>query len=143
MTVAKILEGKGHHTFTASSTTPLREVMVMLRRHGVGALVISDDEEHVVGIISERDLVRHLADQGPSAFEQPVAEVMTRDVLTCQPRDRASAVMAKMSERRVRHMPVIEDGKLAGMVSLGDVVKRRIDEIQAETDAMRDFITRS
>ncbi|MEM7025091.1 MAG: CBS domain-containing protein [Pseudomonadota bacterium] len=116
------------------------EVVATLRRQGIGALVVVNEDDGVVGIISERDVLRGLADQGAAVLDRTVDTLMTSAVITCKPEDRANAVMAMMSNRRVRHMPVVVDGKLTGIVSIGDIVKKRLDEVQMEADAMRDFI---
>ncbi len=107
----------------------------------IGALVVSEDNIEVLGIISERDIVRGLADHGLDLLDMRVDELMTREVFTCAPTDRTSKLMAKITERRIRHLPVIENGALCGIVSIGDVVKVRLDEIESEANALRDYIS--
>ena len=139
MTIASILETKGSNVHTITRDTKVAEVIALLRRHSIGALVVTEDDR-VAGVISEHDVLRGLADHGVAALEQTVEGLMNKSPVTCRPGDPASAVMALMSERRTRHVPVVVDGKLAGIVSIGDIVKKRLDEVQSEADAMRDFI---
>ncbi len=107
----------------------------------IGALVVSADDTKVLGIISERDIVIGLADHGAGFLEMRVDELMTRDVITCAPTDRTGQLMAKMTDRRIRHLPVIDSGALCGIVSIGDVVKVRLDEIESEANALRDYVS--
>ena len=113
------------------------DAVARMRRQGVGAVVITTDKGGVVGMISERDVLRGLADQGPAVLDRTVGALMTSNPVTCKPEDRANAVMAMMSNRRIRHVPVVVDGKLAG---IGGTVKKRLDQVQMEAGAMRDFI---
>jgi CBS domain-containing protein len=106
----------------------------------IGALVVSKDGESVDGIISERDVVHALADRGTDLLSLKIAEVMTRPVVTCDPADSIEQLMAEMTNRRFRHFPVVQDGRLCGIVSIGDVVKSRLDEVEYEARSLRSFI---
>jgi len=101
-------------------------------------MVVSEDGRSVLGIISERDVVRGLAERGPRILEAPVAEMMTRQVVSCGPRDTVKQVMAEMTKRRIRHIPVLADGVLCGIISIGDVVKNRLEEMETETNVLRE-----
>jgi CBS domain-containing protein len=102
--------------------------------------VVSEDGDHVVGIISERDVVRGLAEHGAELLDMKVADLMTKNVKTCSPEDDLKHVMTEMTRSRIRHLPVTEDGRMCGIVSIGDVVKTRLDELETETNVLRDYI---
>lgn len=140
MTVAVILKEKGRDVVTATGTMSLAEICAMLAERRIGATVIVDADNHVEGIISERDIVRAVARDGAGALAQPVSTVMTRDVVTCAEGDTIAYLMEKMTTGRFRHLPVIRDGRLVGLVSIGDVVKARIAEAEFEARAMREYI---
>jgi CBS domain-containing protein len=140
MNVETILRNKGRRVSTIRSDATIADAVEMLRMNGIGALVVSDDGEGVDGILSERDIVFALADDGAALLSQPVSEVMSRAVVTCQPHDSVAELMAEMTNRRIRHFPVVEDGRLCGIVSIGDVVKNRLDEIEFEASSLRSFI---
>ena len=114
--------------------------LAALRDRNIGALVVSEDDQQVDGIISERDIVHGLADHGSALLSLNVAEVMTRRVVTCGPADSVADLMAEMTNRRIRHLPVVHDGRLVGIVSIGDLVKNRLDEIEYEARSLRSFI---
>ncbi|MDR7038349.1 MULTISPECIES: CBS domain-containing protein [Methylobacterium] len=141
MTVARILAEKGSSVVTVQPERTLDDAIHLLADKGIGALVVCDPEGHVVGILSERDIMRALARQAASAFDAPVSAHMTRTVTSCKRTATIEEVMHLMTEGRFRHVPVCEDGKLVGLVSIGDVVKRRIAAVEAEHQAMRDYIT--
>ena len=141
MMVEEILKAKGSDIVTMPQNASVAEAARLLKEKRIGAVVISDDGARVLGILSERDIVHALVEFAAAALEMRVSELMTKDVVTCAPEDRIAGLMARMSERRIRHLPVIKDGVLDGMVSIGDVVKSRIDEVESEASAMRDFIT--
>ena len=143
MTVAAILKTKGTHVETIRPDSTLRMAAWNLKVKGIGALVVSWDDERVLGILSERDIVRALTDHGPDVVRVPVSEVMTKTVTTCSPGDSITAVMARMTRDRIRHLPVIQDGRLAGIVSIGDVVKYRLDELELEANILRDTLIAS
>jgi CBS domain-containing protein len=140
MNVDTILRKKGNRVTTIRSDATIADAVATLRRDGIGALVVSGDGGRVDGILSERDVVAALADDGPALLSRPIAEVMTRTVLTCEPQDTIAELMAEMTNRRIRHFPVVENGRLCGIISIGDVVKSRLDEIEFEADSMRSFI---
>jgi CBS domain-containing protein len=141
MTVEVILARKGRNVLTAHPSTPLAKVCELLEAKGVGAVVVSSDGSRVDGIFSERDFVRALARHGAVALNAPVADFMTTKVVTCAPDDTVPALMEKMTEGKFRHVPVVVDGRMVGIVSIGDVVKHRIAEAEAEASAMREYIT--
>lgn len=140
MTVAAILNEKGRDVVTATGDSTLAEICALLVERRIGATVIVDAHNHVEGIISERDIVRTLAREGAGALSQPVRSVMTRDVVTCSESDTVAQLMEKMTAGRFRHLPAIRDGRLVGLVSIGDVVKARIAEAELEAQAMREYI---
>ncbi|WP_420393551.1 CBS domain-containing protein [Acuticoccus sp.] len=139
MTVNAILQSKGADVFTMGPHATLREVASELTRRKIGAVLILEDEE-LRGIISERDIVRGVAEKGADALAQSAASTMTRALETCGRHDAIDDVMHRMTVSRFRHMPVIEDGRLIGLVSIGDVVKRRIEDTVRESDDMRAYI---
>jgi len=138
MNVEGILRSKGATVVTIKPDATVGDLVHGLREDRIGAMVVSEDGRSVLGIISERDVVRGLADRGSRVLEAPVAELMTRDVVLCTPRDTVKQVMAAMTRRRVRHLPVVADGVLCGIVSIGDVVKNRLEEIETETNVLRE-----
>jgi CBS domain-containing protein len=140
MTVKAILSRKGNDVVTADPTTTLSEVVRILAARRIGAVVVTGADRRIVGILSERDVVRVLGDKGPAALDLPISEVMTRKVTTCSMRDTVAELMERMTEGKFRHVPVLDDGRLAGIVSIGDVVKWRVHEIEDESDALRDYI---
>ncbi|MDX2157609.1 MAG: CBS domain-containing protein [Hyphomicrobiaceae bacterium] len=140
MHVAAILKVKGRAVETVATGVSLGEVVQRLAVHRIGAVVVTAPGVEVAGIVSERDVVRELAEHGPDVLAWPVDEVMTRGVVTCRESDTIDALMVRMTEGRFRHLPVIENGCLVGIVSIGDVVKHRVAEIEMEASAMRDYI---
>ena len=140
MHVSAVLQSKGDAVATTTEEASVAEVISALARHGVGALVVSDDGRHVDGIVSERDVVRALAASGPEVLTWPVRDIMTAEVVTCDRSMPIDVLAALMTEQRIRHVPVVADGVLAGIVSIGDVVKHRITELETETQAMRDYV---
>ncbi len=141
MRVSGLLDLKGHAVVTAAPTSTVARVATMLTEHGIGAAVVSSDGIGIEGVVSERDIVRAVAAAGAAALDQPVSAIMTRDVITCQPATTVEQLMAQMTERRIRHVPVVQDGALAGIVSIGDVVKDRISDLESETQVLHDYIT--
>ena len=140
MKVQAMLSAKGNEVATTLPETVISTVIRMLKLEGVGALVVSEDGDHVAGIISERDVVRGLAEHGAELLDMQVADLMTRNVKTCSPEDDLKHLMTEMTRSRIRHLPVTEDGRLCGIVSIGDVVKTRLDELETETNVLRDYI---
>jgi CBS domain-containing protein len=139
MNVEAILKTKGRDVVTIAPEATINDAVLLLRRKRIGALVIGG-ATGPEGILSERDIVRALADYGARIFDLPVSALMTRRVITCTPKDSVSGLMAEMTARRIRHLPVVEDGALIGIVSIGDVVKHHLDEVEHEANALRQFI---
>ena len=139
MSVSEILGGKGGSVITASRETSLQEVAKVLAKHKIGALVVKDGST-VCGIVSERDIVRHIASDGSSALDQSVSDCMTTSVISCTRSDSINVVMEKMSSGRFRHLPVIEEGKLLGIISIGDVVKRKIELAERDAEDLKRYI---
>ena len=140
MDVETILRNKGRAVATIRPDDTVGAAVEALVSGNIGALVASEDGEHVDGIISERDIVHALARHGTALLAVTVAEVMTRSVVTCDPTESVGELMAEMTNRRIRHLPVVRDGRLCGIVSIGDVVKNRLDEIEYEARSLRSFI---
>ena len=140
MNVKTIIGTKGRDVITALESDKISNVAATLRANKIGALVISNDGVHIDGIVSERDIVHGLVEHGASLLDREISVVMTRDVFTCSPEDSVDDLMAKMSGRRIRHLPCVEGDKLCGMISIGDAVKYRLVEIEAEAEAMRAYI---
>jgi CBS domain-containing protein len=142
MNVEHILARKGREVRTIRPDVPVAEALRRLRAEGIGSLVVSENGSNLVGILSDRDILDAIADHGIDILGESVRGVMTEKVFTCSRDDRVSAIMALMTKRRIRHVPVVEeDGRLCGMISIGDVVKQRLDEIQGEADALREYVT--
>jgi CBS domain-containing protein len=142
MTIMTILGVKGRAVHTIAPDVTIAEATQRMRRERVGALVVADSGPRIAGIVSDRGILWALVDRGVEIMSEPVSTVMTREVITCSAEDEVSAIMAVMTERRIRHIPVVDaDGRLGGIVSIGDVVKHRLDEIEHEAEAMRDYIT--
>ncbi len=140
MIVKNILAGKRGNVVTIEPTADLTAAIKLLAERRIGAVVILGADDRIVGILSERDIVRVLAERGPTALNEPVGQVMTRDVKTCSEDDTIEGLMGHMTMGKFRHMPVVEQGKLVGIVSIGDVVKNRVEEIERESEALRDYI---
>ena len=141
MNVEIILKTKGRAVVTIAREATIAEAVALLSKRGIGAVVVSDADGAVAGILSERDIVHALAERGTSLLLLPVAALMTRHVFTCRPEDGIAELMSEMTKRRIRHLPVVENGRLAGIVSIGDVVKNRLDEVETEASSLRQFIT--
>lgn len=140
MTIAKILGGKGGVIMSIKPQESLQVAAALLTTRKVGALVALDASGKLVGILSERDIVRLCAEQGAGAMTSLVSDAMTRNVLTASPQDGIDSAMARMTDRRIRHLPVLDGDSLVGVVSIGDLVKAKIDEALADADAMRAYI---
>lgn len=141
MHIEKVLAGKdgsGVATITAEST--VRQALSELAQHRIGALVVSPDGRTIDGIVSERDIVRALDRDGPAIIDAPVSSIMSTELYICRPGDEVDSIMALMTERRIRHVPVISSDALVGLVSIGDVVKSRIGELEGDRQALVDFI---
>jgi CBS domain-containing protein len=142
MRIHEILRAKGYDVITIRPQATVAEMLKLMRDHNLGAVVVSDDGRRIGGIVTERDVVRQLVD-GVDFLHLPVAEVMTSEVLTCEPGDSVQSLMSTMTNRRIRHLPVVDDrGRLAGIVSIGDVVKSHITQIEFERDQLEGYVTR-
>lgn len=140
MTVEHILKTKGRDVVTIEANHTLGEAARLLSERRIGAIVVGNSFRPVLGILSERDIVRAVAARGASALDEPVSRSMTEKVVTCSCNAAVNEVMEIMTTGKFRHVPVMDDGRLAGIISIGDVVKHRVAEIEAETAAMRDYI---
>ncbi len=140
MNVRDMLGQKGDAVATVRPDATVNSALHKLKLEGIGALVVSEDDQTVAGIISERDIVRGLTDQGAALLSMNVSELMTPSVKTCKPDDKIQDIMLEMTRSRFRHMPVVLDGKLCGIISIGDVVKSRLEELETETHVLRDYI---
>lgn len=140
MTVNDILRHKGSEVYTIEPIAAVAAAVRMMVDCKVGALVVTASDRHVAGIISERDIVRLIAGQGPSALKDPVSEVMTRRVVTCNRLDTVADIMERMTLGKFRHVPVVDYGRLIGIVSIGDAVKARLNQLEHEHHAMREYI---
>lgn len=140
MTVKAILSRKGNNVITIEPTVTVSAAVNILAEHRIGAVVVAGADKQVAGILSERDIVRALAQRGPGALEEAVGQVMTRKVVTCTESDTVAALMERMTQGKFRHLPVVERGKLVGLVSIGDVVKHRLGEMEHESNALREYI---
>jgi len=141
MRISDVLRGKGSQVVTVTPDTKVRQLLAVLAEHRIGAVVVSRDGTTIDGIASERDIVRALARRGAAVMSEPVTAIYTAEVHTVTPQTPIEEVMRLMTERRVRHAPVVADGGLRGIVSIGDVVKIRIDELETERTALTAYIT--
>ena len=140
MIVKAILSAKGSDVISIEPTATLETAVRTLAEHKIGALLVLGPHRRVIGILSERDIVRVLAEQGAGALAQPLSQVMTRKVVTCSQSDAVGVLMERMTTGKFRHLPVVEQEQLIGVVSIGDVVKHRLQEIEQESAALRDYI---
>ena len=141
MLVSAILEVKGSAVATVPQSATVGDAVAELVRHRVGALVVSPGDGTIEGIVSERDIVRHLSELRGEVLSQPVHTVMSTVVHSCVPEDGVDSIMTLMTEQRIRHVPVVADGRLCGIISIGDVVKSRIGELQKDRDELMEYIT--
>lgn len=140
MRINDVIRRKGAVVVTINPDATVGELLEQLSQHGIGALVVSGDGQGVDGIVSERDVVRHLHSRGVTVLQARVSEIMSAEVTTCGPDDSVEQLMRQMTELRVRHIPVVVDGALQGIVSIGDVVKHRMDELQLERDELVGYL---
>jgi CBS domain-containing protein len=140
MNVQSILEAKGHDVVTTRPETSIADVCRLLQRRRIGAVPVVDDAGTILGILSERDMVAGLSEHGVAVVGLTAAQLMTRQVRHCHPDDSIGEIMAVMTNRRVRHLPVIDEGRLCGLISIGDVVKARLDETALEVDSLRQYV---
>jgi CBS domain-containing protein len=141
MRISDVLRGKGDLVVTIGPDDPVSALLDALAEHRVGALVVSPDGTEVVGIVSERDVVRRLQSEGAALLGHTIRSIMTAEVHTCTPDTTVAELMQLMTDRRIRHVPVLVDGRLGGIVSIGDVVKHRIGDLQSERDHLTAYIT--
>ena len=141
MRISDILRGKGNQVVTVTPESKVRHLLAILAEHRIGAVVVSRDGTTVDGIASERDIVQALAQRGAAVLSEPVTAIYTAEVHTVTPQTEIEEVMRMMTERRVRHAPVVADGRLQGIVSIGDVVKIRLGELETERTALTEYIT--
>jgi CBS domain-containing protein len=140
MIVSEILSNKGRNVFTTTSNSTLQNVASVLAQKKIGAAVVIDDDNRVCGIASERDIVREIARSGPAALDQSISSCMTQKVISCSETESVDALMEKMTKGRFRHLPVIENGELTGIISIGDVVKIKIQQAEHEAEEMKRYI---
>jgi CBS domain-containing protein len=140
MTVRAILARKGHDVVTIAPAATLSEAVKLLSERRIGAVIVTGADNRVAGILSERDIVRVIGERGHAALEENVGAVMTRKVVTCAETDTIALIMERMTAGKFRHLPVVDQGQLVGVISIGDVVKSRLHEIEHETEALREYI---
>ncbi|MEA2879732.1 MAG: hypothetical protein QOF14_4928 [Hyphomicrobiales bacterium] len=140
MTVKAILSRKGGDVVTIAPTANLTAAVQLLAARRIGAIIVTGPDNRVAGILSERDIVRMLSERGPAALDENVGAVMTRKVTTCTEADTIASIMERMTEGKFRHLPVVDQGRLVGVISIGDVVKYRIEEVVHDADALREYI---
>lgn len=143
VSIASILDRKGRDVTTATPTQTVAEAVAALRERDIGALVVVDDAGQVIGIVSERDVVRRIAQVGTDVLDLQLEDVMTAPVHTCTPSATIDELMEEMTERRIRHLPVCEGDHLVGIVSIGDVVKERFEELREQTRQLEDYVSGS
>lgn len=141
LTVKAILDAKGHNVVSIDPGTRIIVAVETLAKRRIGAILVINDNGRMEGIVSERDIVRLIAERGTSILEQPVTEAMTRNVVTCQKSATVSSIMETMTANKFRHLPVVDDGRVIGLISIGDVVKYRLNEFEREQEALREYIS--
>ena len=139
MNVATVLKHKGSGVFTTTSDKSLLEIAKLLAQHGIGCIVIVGKKDKIVGIVSERDLMRAISQAGPKVLNKPVSDFMTKNVVTARKADTSERLMSEMTVHRFRHMPVVETGRLIGLISIGDLVKIQIADMEMEATATREY----
>lgn len=142
MRISEILRAKGADVATIPPDATVRRLLALLAERNIGAVVVSADGSAIEGIVSERDIVRRLGEQGAALLDAPVSAIMTTQVRTCAPGDNVDDLRVTMTEHRIRHLPVVRDGRLVGIVSIGDVVKSAIAELETEREQLVDYIRR-
>ena len=139
MLVSAILDGKGHHIVSVAQSDKVSSVVKLLAERKIGVVLVMTKQQ-IDGIISERDIVRVIAERGAGALDEDVGAVMTRKVVTCSPTDTVGWIMERMTNGKFRHVPVLDDGRVVGLISIGDVVKSRVSEYEHEQEALREYI---
>ena len=140
MFVRQILQAKGSDVVTVLSGTKVADLVALLKQHKIGAVLVTDPNNMPTGIFSERDLAIGLADYGVGVLDQEVDQLMTRDLITCTPDDTVQHLMEVMTKHHIRHLPVLDSDQMAGIISVGDVVKSRLDELETEASELQDYI---
>jgi CBS domain-containing protein len=140
MTVRAILDTKGHQIESVQPGATLSAAVKILGEKKIGAVLVLNMAERIEGILSERDIVRVLSERGAAVLDEPISNVMTRKVVSCRPSDTVGAIMEMMTLGKFRHLPVVEDSKVVGLISIGDVVKWRVQEYEREQEALREYI---
>jgi CBS domain-containing protein len=140
MKLAELIKGRHQDIIRIRANSKIAEAANTLTAKKIGALLVEDDSGEIVGILSERDIVRGMGKHGADLHDVGVSELMTRELIRCSPDDTVNEAMAMMTDRRIRHLPVFADGKLVGLVSIGDLVKSRIMEVQSEAEALRQYM---
>ncbi len=140
MTVKHILKSKGSEIISVTESASVMDALKLLKERHIGAVLVMTGGGEMAGVLSERDVVRGLVDGGAELLETPVSGLMTRNVITCKSSDSINLVMSLMTEKRIRHLPVMDDGMLAGLITIGDVVKERIAETENEANALKEYI---
>ena len=141
MRISDVIRAKGNAVFTVQPGMDVRALLAVLAEHGIGAAVVSTDGTRVDGIVSERDIVRALADRGAAVMSEPISEIMTSEVQSCTPETPVVELMSVMTHGRFRHVPVVVQDRLIGIVSIGDIVKNRVGELEIERDSLTSYIT--
>jgi CBS domain-containing protein len=141
MRISDVIRAKGNAVVTVQPEMDVRALLAVLAEHRIGAVVVSSDGTRVDGIVSERDIVRALADRGAAVISEPVSEIMTSEVQTCTPETPVVELMSVMTHGRFRHVPVVVDDRLVAIVSIGDIVKNRVGELEIERDSLTSYIT--
>jgi CBS domain-containing protein len=141
MKVSNLLASKGHDVATISQERTVADAVALLKERGIGALVVTGPKSPIAGMFSERDVVRALATSGEAALTQKVAELMSAEVRVCSSSTELNDVMTTMTERRIRHVPVVDDGQLVGLISIGDVVKARLEELEHDKKDLLDYVS--
>ena len=140
MQVENILQSKGSKVFTVKTTAPISDAVNLLSTQRIGAVIVVADNGSIAGIVSERDIVKQLGSDPAGLLKRPVGDIMTTKLITCSPATAISELMEQMTQFRIRHIPIVENGELAGIVSIGDVVKYKIEETEQEAQALREYI---
>jgi len=140
MHVAAVLKRKGNRIVSAAPADTVAAIARLLTEHRIGAVLVVEEDGRPVGILSERDIVRAIARDGAGALSRPASDLMTRELITGQPTDTVADLMAVMTDRRIRHIPILEEGRIVGVISIGDVVKARIDDAELEVESLRGFV---
>jgi CBS domain-containing protein len=140
VTVASLLDDKGRKLYSVTPAATVAEAVAMLREHRIGSVMVLSPDQSIAGVLSERDIVHGMADRGAAVMDEPVSGIMTNEVIVAHPGDNMMMVMSCMSDQRIRHLPVVDEGRPVGLISIGDVVKARISELEGQSETLRDYI---